>query len=89
MHTCVRQGSRIENVSYDLVVAMETLISQATVQWTAVHVKGHHDRISRPLTGLDQLNVRMDLMAKRYWRQPVLDEAVDMSPKSCAVYGEG
>jgi hypothetical protein len=56
---------------YDLILAIRNIIRQTSWSWSWTHVKGHQDNETSfdNLDMLSQINVRMDQLAKEYWKQ--------------------
>jgi hypothetical protein len=75
--------------SFDLVNAIYHLKSSSPIQWTAVHVKGHQDKLTSQLTFLEKLNVRMDKLAKTYWLHLSQKNSTWVADNSISIYGEG
>jgi hypothetical protein len=59
---------RPEEDSFDLVNAIWKLLQDSPIKWIGQFVDGHKDKITSHLTLQEQLNVRMDTLAKAYWR---------------------
>jgi hypothetical protein len=54
---------------FDLIMAIRSIVSETTLEWTWKHVKGHQDD-TRETSELDQWskwNIQMDAEAKCYW----------------------
>ena len=59
-----REYFHTSSPSFDLISRILLLREQLQAQLIPTHVKGHQDNLRRPLTDLEQLNVRMDKLAK-------------------------
>ena len=76
--------------SYDMVMALWTLLRESPITWNAIHVDGHQDdKKNFPLTRLENLNVEMDSTAKAFWNHLYLHEQHSMIPPHHQVHGEG
>ena len=78
--------------NFDLVSAVTECISRLPITVTIEHVKGHQDsKKGTPLTRLENLNVEVDALAKRYWQHHLensLNHALPQ-PEQCTIRGEG
>ena len=76
--------------SYDMVMALRTLLRESPITWNHIHVAGHQDdKKDFPLTRLEHLNVEMDSTAKAFWNHLYLQERHSMIPPHHQVHGEG
>jgi hypothetical protein len=82
-----------KHANYDLLSAIYSLLSTSPLSWSGEHVKGHQDDhlLLRPLTRLENLNVAMDTLAKRFWYHMVNPLNDDLLPEALlhSIYGEG
>ena len=75
--------------SYDLVNAIYHLLKSSPIEWIATHVDGHKDRVSSNLSLLEQLNVRMDTLAKAYWQFLARQHSTWTDDYSIPIHEEG
>ncbi len=77
--------------NYDLIQALHQAIINSPVTWLPEHVKGHQDSapLLRSLTYLEGLNVRMDWLAKAYWRALARSSPTLPTPLHQSLSGEG
>ena len=54
---------------YDVISYARNLISQSSIKWSSRHVYGHREDITTELTIWEQLNVKVDDLASKYWLQ--------------------
>jgi hypothetical protein len=74
---------------YDLVNAIYCLLKKSPIKWIATQVDGHKDRVCSTFTPLEQLNIRMDALAKAYWRHLDAQDSTWTNNFSISIYEEG
>jgi hypothetical protein len=52
---------------YDLILAIRSIRKLTQWKWSWRHVKGHQDAMGGPLDDWAQLNIQMDVAAKKHW----------------------
>jgi hypothetical protein len=85
-------GSRREKTkpalkSFDLITALLDIWHDITVVARPQHVRGHQDDRIGPLTFLESLNVRMDLLAKSIAQTHIRNGCPDLPTSSTVGYG--
>jgi len=71
-----------QDANFDLTSAIWKLLQDSPIQWQNIHVKGHQDDHLHydKLNRVAQLNVKMDRLAKSFWRHCYIHEHTALQP---------